>query len=102
MKISKETYIRRRAKLKKDVGSGLLLFLGNDEVGMNYLDNTRFKINELPPTGIDDIQLSRNTPKAGIYTIGGQLISTDCSEQTLHALPSGIYLINGKKVAVGK
>ena len=69
---------------------------------MNYLDNTRFKINELPPTGIDDIQLSRNTPKAGIYTIGGQLISTDCSEQTLHALPSGIYLINGKKVAVGK
>lgn len=36
----KETYIARRAKLKHDVGSGLLLFLGNDETGMNYADNT--------------------------------------------------------------
>ena len=40
MKICKETYIRRRAQLKRDMGSGLLLFLGNDEVGMNYADNT--------------------------------------------------------------
>ena len=40
MKIEKSTYIRRRAKLKSDMGSGLLLFLGNDEVGMNYADNT--------------------------------------------------------------
>ena len=40
----KETYTRRRAKLKRDMGSGLLLFLGNDEVGMNYADNTyRFR-----------------------------------------------------------
>lgn len=30
----------RRATLKKAIGSGLLLFLGNDECGMNYLDNT--------------------------------------------------------------
>lgn len=37
---SKETYIARRAKLKQTVGSGLLLFLGNDESGMNYADNT--------------------------------------------------------------
>ncbi|MEG2758695.1 MAG: aminopeptidase P N-terminal domain-containing protein, partial [Rikenellaceae bacterium] len=36
----KETYVNRRARLKKDVGSGILLFLGNNEVGMNYLDNT--------------------------------------------------------------
>lgn len=44
MKIGKSTYIRRRAKLKQDIGSGLLLFLGNDEVGMNYADNTyRFR-----------------------------------------------------------
>ena len=42
--ISKETYIRRRVQLKRDMGSGLLLFLGNDEVGMNYADNTyRFR-----------------------------------------------------------
>ena len=44
MAINKDTYIKRRARLKKDVGSGLLLFLGNDEVGMNYADNTyRFR-----------------------------------------------------------
>ncbi len=30
----------RRSRLKKDVGSGLILFLGNDEVGMNYAGNT--------------------------------------------------------------
>ncbi|MDR3251231.1 MAG: aminopeptidase P family protein [Tannerella sp.] len=37
---SKETYLNRRAALKKSVGSGLLLFLGNDEAGCNYADNT--------------------------------------------------------------
>lgn len=35
----KETYITRRTLLKKSIGSGLLLFLGNDECGMNYADN---------------------------------------------------------------
>jgi Xaa-Pro aminopeptidase len=40
MLISKETYVRRRSQLKRDMQSGLLLFLGNDEVGMNYADNT--------------------------------------------------------------
>ena len=44
MKICKETYIRRRKQLKHDMQRGLLLFLGNDEVGMNYADNTyRFR-----------------------------------------------------------
>lgn len=37
---SKKTYVERRAKLKKEIGSGLLLFLGNDEAGCNYADNT--------------------------------------------------------------
>ena len=42
--MNKETYISRRAKLKKNMGSGLLLFLGNDEAGINYADNTyRFR-----------------------------------------------------------
>ena len=35
----KSTYINRRAELKKKVGSGQLLFLGNDFVGMNYAGN---------------------------------------------------------------
>ncbi|MDL2282316.1 aminopeptidase P family protein [Parabacteroides sp. OttesenSCG-928-G06] len=37
---AKETYVARRAKLKQSLGSGLLLFLGNEESGMNYADNT--------------------------------------------------------------
>jgi Xaa-Pro aminopeptidase len=34
------TYRARRTRLKKDVGSGLILLVGNDEVGMNYAANT--------------------------------------------------------------
>lgn len=41
---SRETYIERRARLVADMKyhgeTGLLLFLGNDEAGMNYTDNT--------------------------------------------------------------
>ncbi len=41
---SKETYIQRRTVLKKNVGSGILLFMGNDEAGLNYEDNVfRFR-----------------------------------------------------------
>jgi Xaa-Pro aminopeptidase len=36
---NKETYIRRRALLKKTIGSGVVLFLGNDDMGLNYADN---------------------------------------------------------------
>lgn len=39
-RISKNTYMARREQLKKKIGTGLLLFLGNNEVGMNYADNT--------------------------------------------------------------
>lgn len=34
-----ETYIQRRKELKKKIGKGLLLFLGNEESPMNYPDN---------------------------------------------------------------
>lgn len=37
---SATTYQSRRDRLKKDLKSGLLLFLGNNEVGMNYAGNT--------------------------------------------------------------
>ena len=37
---AKETYVQRRAQLKKIMGSGVLLFLGNDEQGLHYEDNT--------------------------------------------------------------
>lgn len=34
------TYMKRRRRLKEQVQSGVLLFLGNDESPMNFLDNT--------------------------------------------------------------
>ncbi len=37
---SSQTYIQRRAVLKNSLQGGLLLFLGNEETGMNYTDNT--------------------------------------------------------------
>ncbi len=37
---SASTYIERRASLKKQLGHGLILLLGNEESPMNYADNT--------------------------------------------------------------
>ncbi|MEZ4949389.1 MAG: aminopeptidase P family protein [Saprospiraceae bacterium] len=37
---SAQTYTQRRDQLKKDVEKGLILILGNNEVGMNYAANT--------------------------------------------------------------
>jgi Xaa-Pro aminopeptidase len=37
--LTPDTYRARRARLSKAIGSGLVLFLGNDEVGMNYTAN---------------------------------------------------------------
>ncbi|MDD3906880.1 MAG: aminopeptidase P family protein [Proteiniphilum sp.] len=40
----KETYINRRKQLKSNFTTGILLFLGNEESSMNYVDNTyRFR-----------------------------------------------------------
>ncbi len=36
----KKTYIQRREKLKKQIGSGVILLLGNEESPMNYPANT--------------------------------------------------------------
>lgn len=36
---NKETYIQRRRQLKNEMKSGVLLFLGNDECGLNFEEN---------------------------------------------------------------
>lgn len=36
---SADVYVERRKRLRNDVGSGLILFLGNEESPMNYTDN---------------------------------------------------------------
>lgn len=41
---SKEVYVNRRANLAKKVKSGVMLFMGNSDIGMNYPSNTyRFR-----------------------------------------------------------
>ena len=40
MMFAEKVYIKRREKLKKQFQTGKLLFLGNDESGINYADNT--------------------------------------------------------------
>lgn len=42
MMFPERTYIERREKLKKQFQTGKLLFLGNDECGINYADNTYY------------------------------------------------------------
>lgn len=37
--LREETYITRRKRLKEQIGSGMCLFIGNDEQGLNYEDN---------------------------------------------------------------
>ena len=72
---------------------------------MNYLDTTRFDISTLPSaimTVSSDFD-RENEPRAkGIYTLDGRRVSSLSDEQTLKQLPSGIYLVNGHKVAVGR
>lgn len=42
MMFAESIYIERRKKLKKQFQTGRLLFLGNDESGINYADNTYY------------------------------------------------------------
>ncbi len=72
---------------------------------MNYLDKTRFDIESLP-AGIYAVEADDNTlvrkGMQGIFTMDGRRISLTSDEQQLRQLPSGIYLINGRKVVVGR
>lgn len=79
---------------------------GNPPAAKTFIDGVCVSWGET--TGIDSIiygddgfgdNASGNGRFArGIYTLQGQFIGSDCSK--LAGLPSGIYLVNGKKVAV--
>ena len=80
--------------------------IGNTATAKTFIDGVCVSWGET--TGIDSIiygddgfgdNASGNGRFArGIYTLQGQFIGSDCSK--LAGLPSGIYLVNGKKVAV--
>ncbi len=71
---------------------------------MNYLDQTRFRIAELP-AGIQGIQTTAGDEKVTIYNIRGQRMATatrNTAGDVLETLPAGLYIVDGKKVAVGR
>lgn len=79
---------------------------GNTAAAKTFIDGVCVSWGET--TGIDSIiygddSFGENASSNGrfvhgIYTLQGQFIGSDCSK--LAGLPSGIYLVNGKKVAV--
>jgi len=90
---------------------------------MNYLDNTRFKISELPDDPISNgivttqsvttinsygssiVITTDRCGKITIYNIAGQAVKkVNLSEgvNEVTGLPSGVYIINDKRVVVGK
>jgi len=76
----KETYIKRRQQLIKDVEKGLIVFIGNSESPMNYADNTYryrqdssflyfFGINHPDLVGVIDVESGEETIYGDDYTI---------------------------------
>ncbi len=57
---------------------------------MNYLDQTRFKIAELPPSGISDI-IRKTADTDRYYNLQGQPVEHPTK---------GIYILNGRKVII--
>jgi len=69
---------------------------------MNYLDNIRFDIASLP-SGIQGVQTEAKSTTVVIYNINGQKVATARradAKDVLSTLPAGIYIVDGKKVAV--
>lgn len=75
---------------------------GNTTAAKTYLDGVCVSWDET--TGIDSIIYGDDAAREsgrfakGIYTLQGQYIGSD--SHSLEGLPSGIYLVNGKKIAV--
>lgn len=65
---------------------------------MNYLDNVRFRIGDLPSI-IDGVQNQPTACDNGVYDMNGRRVGT--TEQ-LELLPAGIYVTNGQKIVVGR
>ena len=64
---------------------------------MNYLDNIRFKIGELP-SAISDINMTSHT-NSDVYNLRGQKVGT---ANDLDKLPAGIYVANGQKITIAR
>lgn len=71
---------------------------------MDYLDKTRFDIASLP-SGIKGVQTDASSQQVAVYSLGGQKIAVATRNELkdlLHTLPAGVYIVDGRKVIVGK
>ena len=71
---------------------------------MEYLDTKRFDIASLP-SGIKGVQTEPESTNIAIYTLGGQKVANATranAKDVLGTLPSGVYIVDGRKVIVGK
>ena len=66
---------------------------------MNYLDKTRFDIASLP-TAIVEATTETSATAVGVYDMSGRRVAT--STAMLSTLKPGIYIVNGRKVVVGR
>lgn len=53
---------------------------------------------QIPTTGIVDIKAEESVHNQGVYTLSGQLVRKN--SDSLIGLPSGIYIVDGKKIVV--
>ncbi|MEI6667440.1 MAG: aminopeptidase P family protein [Acidobacteriota bacterium] len=94
-------YRQRRARLGKDVGSGLILLLGNDEVGMNYAANTYafrqdstflyfFNVDQPGLAAIIDVDEGTETLFGDDFTVADVVWSGPQPTMADHARPAGI------------
>ena len=94
-------YRERRTRLAKDVGSGLILLLGNDEVGMNYAANTYafrqdstflyyFAVDQPGLAAIIDIDEGVDTLFGDDLTVADIVWSGPQPTMADHARPAGI------------
>lgn len=80
-----------------------LIFEGNDEWGSSVVDyapeiRINYTIGEDEGDGIDAILAEGGT--VDVYTVSGVLVKKDAGAADLKSLKKGIYIINGKKMAV--
>mgnify|MGYP004443583137 FL=1 len=67
---------------------------GRDEITTYYVDNVSWGS---PITGVDDITVKPTTIDA--YDLMGRKLISAGTETDVQNLPSGIYIVNGKKIA---
>lgn len=95
-----ENFVKATMKYRATMTIGLKADNNAQSSYWTIFDNFRLYYygEETPVTGISEVIEETPGCKQGIYTIGGQLVGKNLDN--LQGLPSGIYIVKGKKVLV--